>query len=495
MLNKIKSLATETSVYGIFTVVNRLMTFILTPIYSNYLSISQFDFLIYLFSFSTFLSVLYSFGMEGAFLRFFDHDSEEKSKEAFSFAYISVNIIAFLFTVFIIIYSEPLAIISGYTSIPEAGNLIILAALIPFLDVLSYIPFNYLRVTNRALKLSSIKFLVIVISLILHFLLLSKYDFQAQGALIAQIIANFAAFVALISIILQNLTFKIDKSLISKMFKFALPTIPAGLAAIFLQVADRPMLKYLTNSELDITTYQVNYRLGIPMLIFVSVFDYAWQPFYLKYFKDKDADKLFGRVMTYYTLIAGFAFLGITFFMENFVKIPFPGGTLINSNYWSGLNILPLIVIAYYFYGLYVNFSIGVIISNKSYATSIALGAGVIVNVLANFILVPYFGFVGSAYSIILAYFTAMLIIFIFSRGYFKVNYEWLRVTKVIISVAILYFAVTTINHLLNNEIAELSVKIAGVIFYIILLKLFGFFTDKENEFIKNFFLRKDSTK
>jgi len=431
--------------------------------------------------------------MEAAFMRFFSHESEEKSKEAFSLAYGTINILAFFSTVIIILNSTALAEMSGYSHIPEAGNLIILAALIPFLDALSNIPFNYLRMTRRAVKLSAIKFLVIIVSLILHFVLLSRYNFQAEGALIAQITANAISFLVLIPIILQNLVFSIDKKILSDMFRFALPTIPAGLATVFLQVADKPLLKMLTNSELDITTYQVNYRLGIPMLIFVSIFDFAWQPFYLKHFKEAGSGILFGRVLTYYTLIAGIIFLAISLFTEYIVMLPFPGGTLINSIYWQGLSILPLIVLAYFFYGLYVNFSIGVIIGKKPYKTAIALGVGVVINIISNIILVPEYGYTGAAYSIILAYFSAMIIIYFFSRKYFTVQYEWKRILLIVGIVTLLYFSIDFVENFISGKTQLILLKISAILMLLLLLKIFGFFTSGETDFIKKFFTKKNT--
>ncbi|MBX3043218.1 MAG: oligosaccharide flippase family protein [Candidatus Kapabacteria bacterium] len=492
MLSKLKNLAGDTIIYGMSSVIIRLFTFLLTPVYSNFLSTSQFDFLIYLLSFSAILAVFYSVGMEAAYIRFFKHDDEVQSRQAFSISYFAINILAFLVTLLIILNSNYLVEIAGYSHIPYASNMIMLAAFIPFLDVLSNIPFNFLRVTRKAVRLSLFKLLVVVTSLILHLILLINYDMQAEGALWSQITANLFAFIVLIPIILENLVFDFDKSLIKDMIRFALPVFPAGLASVFLQVADRPILKILTDSEIAITTYQVNYRLAVPMLIFVAVFDFAWQPFYLKHYEESDSPKLFGRVLTYYTLIAGMLFLTLSFFLEYLVRIPFPGGSLINSIYWQGLHIIPFILIAYFFYGLYVNFSIGAIIGKKTYATAIALISAVIVNIAGNMKLVPEIGYIGSAYSIILAYFVAMLIIYFFSRSYFKVEYEWKRVVIIIIISASIYILITEFVNLVDSDFLQFIIKLSGVGLFLLFLRIFGFFTKGEISFVRNFFKKSD---
>jgi O-antigen/teichoic acid export membrane protein len=227
------------------------------------------------------------------------------------------------------------------------------------------------------------------------------------------------------------------------------------------------------------------------MLIFVSVFDFAWQPFYLNHYKERGSDKLFGRILTYYCVISSLIFLLLVFFVENLVKIPFPGGTLINYKYWLGLGILPIIIIAYFFYGLYINFSIGVIIANKTISTTIALGIAVIVNLISNFILIPQFGYYGAAYSILISYFIAMLIIFLLSNKHYKVSYEWKRVSIVLLTTIIVYLLYSALNEIINNEVLILLIKISGIFLYLLILRYIGILTAGEKELLKKFFSRK----
>lgn len=223
------------------------------------------------------------------------------------------------------------------------------------------------------------------------------------------------------------------------------------------------------------------------MLVFVSVFDFAWQPFYLKHHTENDSKRLFSRILTYYTFLAGSIFLLTIFFMEFFVRIPFPGGYLINPIYWKGLSILPLILIAYFFYGMYINFSIGVILEKKTIATSIALMIGVVVNIALNFILVPRLGYAGSAYSIMIAYLIAMVIIYFASSKFYKIDYEWFRILLIIISIAIIYFANSILSGLIENLYFSFLLKIFLFAAFLIILKLFGFFNKGEIAYINKF--------
>ncbi len=486
MKDKIKSLAGETIIYGLSSIFGRFLSFILTPIYTNYLDTSQYDFVIYSFSIVALLNVVYSFGMESAYFRFYSFDNKEDSRKAFSNSYIFINSISLFFTIFLIINSGILGDIIASRELNNTGLLFSLAILMPFIDALTYIPYGYLRMSKQAKKFAVTKFIIIFITVAFNFILLIPLSMQAEGVFIAQIIGSTFAFIYFIPILKENLTFRIDSKLLKQMLKFGIPTIPASISSIILQVADRPILKELTNSDLAITTYQVNYRLGIPMMIFVTIFEYAWKPFYLSNYTEPDAKNLYARILTYFTLISSFIFLFFSFFMQYLVQIPFIGGKLINPKYWEGLHIIPIILLAYFFNGMFTNFSAGFLIEKKTKYLPIAVGLAAIVNVIANFILIPIFGYTGAAWATFIAYLFSAAILYYYSLSIYPIRYEWNRIVTIVISAAIVFL----INHfiLLENVIFEILIKVGLILIYFIILFLFGFFNPDELKIIKNFF-------
>lgn len=490
MLGKLKELASDALIYGLSTILIRFLSFLLTPLYSNYLSTSQFDFLIFVLAFTTSLSIFYTVGLESAYIRFFKSEHKENSKKAFTFAYCVINIISVVSTVLIAINSELIVSLSNYTHIENAQNLIIIASFIPLIDSLSNIPINYLRMSGGAIKLSIIKLLVILTTLGLHVYFIVLNGWQAEGAFWAQVCANSLSFVLLIPIIIKNFRIGMNKELWINMIRFAAPVIPAGLSSILIQTIDKPLLKIITGSEFAITAYQVNYRLAIPVLLFVSVFDFAWQPFYLKNYSDKNSPQLLGKVLTYFVLLSLLIFLIIVFFTEYVIRLPFFGGKLINPIYYEGLKVLPIVTVAYLLYGFYINFSVSVIVGKKTIATAIALMSALIVNVAMNFILVPEYSYMGSAYALVLTYLTAVLVIYFYGKNYFRVDYEWIRLIKLIIPVAIIYAFVFYISNLVEDMVMMAIIKFIGIIIFLLYLKVSNFFDFEELMTMKQYVRR-----
>ncbi len=485
MKGSIKTLANDTIIYGLSSVLGRFLSFILTPIYTNYLLPVEYDFVIYSFSIVAFLNVIYALGMESAYFRFYNFENKEESKKAFTNSYITNNLIAIFITMFFLFSSQYFGYKIASNKISNPGFLFFVAMLMPMMDSLTYVPFAHLRMSRQAKKFAILKFLTILITVILNFVFLIYFQLQALGVFLAQIIGSSIAFFYFIPIIKDNILLNIDTKLFKNMLKFAIPTIPASLSSIILQVADRPILKELTQSEMAITTYQVNYRLGIPMMIFVTVFEYAFKPFYLSLIKESNIKETLSRIFTYFTLIGCLLFLIFSFFIEYLVRLPFIGGKLINPIYWDGLNIVPIILSAYFFNGLFVNFSAGFIIEKQTKYLPISVGIAAIVNIVANFILIPIYGYIGAAWATFLSYFVSMLILYILSRNVYSIKYEWKRVFLIIISTIIIFIS----NYLIVINFGDMEkflTKVAFIFLFLFMLYIFGFFNRQEMSIIRN---------
>jgi O-antigen/teichoic acid export membrane protein len=490
MLQKLKSLASDTFIYGFSTIFGRFLSFILTPLYTNFLSTSEYDFVIYTFVIIAIMNVIYSFGMDSAYLRFFSSDNKAESDKVFTFAFLSINFVSLIFSGTIFIFADRFAALYANPAILNAGNLVRMAALIPFFDAMTFVPSSYLRMNRKAKLFAGIKFGGIFIAVVLNFLFLTGFSFQGSGVILAQVIASFAQVLVFVPIIIKSLSKHLNLNMLKQMLKYGLPTIPASISAILLQLADRPILKALTHSEIAITTYQVNYRLGIPMMIFVTVFEYAWKPFYLSYHTEEDAKKMFARVFTYFTLFSSLIFLFFCFFMEFFVQFPFVGGKLINPKYWNGMSIIPIVLAAYYFNGMFSNFSAGFLIQKKTKYLPLAVVTAALINIAANFLLIPYFGYVGAAWATFIAYFISALILYFLSRKIYPINYEWKRVI-LIISITFLLFVLIGFIPTKLNLFYNFMIKSTAFLMFAILLKIFGFFNPEELNFIKRILRKK----
>jgi len=493
--NKIKSFANDTLTYGLFNMLGRLFTFLLTPLYSNYLSPAENGVLAYMFSLLVFAQFVYALGMEASFFRFFNNNESNKiydndiyNSKVFSSAYFTILTFGFISTTLLIIFSVPLSDVIIGADFRNSVYIFQIVALTPFIDELITIPLGKLRMQHKVKKFAIIRFLVVLLSVMLSVFFLLTTDLGVLGVFLAQLIASTSCLVYFAPSIIKSLDLNIDFKLFKEMFLFGLPTLPSNLSAIALQVADRPIMKMFVSNS-DIGVYQINAKLAVPMLMFVTIFDYAWKPFFLSHFKDEDAKPLFSRILTYYIFIGSILFLFITFFMNYIVRIPiWNGKTLIHSDYWSGLSIVGIIVLGYLVNGITTNFAAVFHIEKKTKYLPIAIGMSAIISIALNFLLIPIIGTIGAAISLLIGYTSGMVIMKILqSKISYKIKYEWKRIFLIIISSAIIF--------LLGNYFASLFdltisffIKIGLMILYILLLKIFGFFTKGEIMKIKKVF-------
>jgi O-antigen/teichoic acid export membrane protein len=482
MKSRILTLAGDTLTYGIFILIGRFLTFLLTPFYTNYLSVEEVGDVGNFFALIAFVNVIYSFGMDLSYFRFYSQSNFQQSKIAFTYSYLTILTISFFVSVALWILAPSYA--RYLTNLPDQVFLVRLAVLVPLTDCLMVIPYAYLRMTRQVAKFSLIRFSLIVIAVALNIWFVVVMKTGIKGVFYAQLIANAVGVLLFIPIIAKHLTFSLDSKLFKDMLKFGLPTIPATFSGIILQVVDRPILKFLTDSN-QVGIYMVNYRLAIPMMLFVAMYDYAWRPFYLSNFESKDAKELFSRIFTYFVYTSGIVFLATAFFIEFLVRLPFFGGRFIEPTYWQGMDIIPIVMFGYIFNGFYINFNAGINIEKKTQYLPVAVGISAIVNIILNFLTIPLMGYRGAAWATFWAYLVSAVIIYYYSQKFYPIRYEW----KKIISLGLILLSVFLLINILTKNIElqlRFIVRLLALLFYIAAPFFFGIFGAKEKEFLLN---------
>lgn len=481
MIDKIVRLSKDTFIYGTSTVLGRLLNFLLVPIYTNFLSPNDYGITAYIYSLIAFLNVIYNYGMESAYFRYSSSQEIGTPKQNFSTPFISIAATSFLFTGIIISLTIPIA---DAVNLPQYYSSIILySGLILFFDALSIVPFAYLRQANKAKLFAAIKFLNILINVSLNILLLVKYNMGIEGIFISGIIASLVTFIFLLPTILINLTFNFSAELYKALLKFGLPSLPAGFAMMIIQVIDRPILRALTDNA-SVGIYQANYKLGIFMMLVVSMFDYAWKPFFFARANDDNAKELFARITTYFFLLMSLVFLIITFFIEDIVKLQITGRYIIHPDYWTGLNIIPIIMLGYIFYGLSLSFSAGIYLKKKTIYLPIITFAAAAVNVVMNILLIPAIGIMGAAVATLASYFTMSVMMFFYSQKFYTIKYEFTRIFKITFAVALTFIVFSTIP----QTDYHLLIKSLFLFVFVILLYTLTFFRKGEINRLKQLF-------
>jgi len=468
MFDKIKNLSKDTLIYGTNTIIGRFLGFFLVPFYTNKFLPEEYGIITIIYSYIAILNVFFSIGLESGYMKFASTREVGTEKQNFSTPYIIVLFNSFLLSCLIFFFSSELTSVFQIDS--SYGYLVKYSAVILFFDTIVLIPFALLRLNNKAKSFAGIKITNIVLNVLLNILLISFFNFGIEAVFISNLIASIVTFILLLPLLKKNFSFSINKDLLKELLKFSLPWIPAGIAANLVQIIDRPILKYLTDDKI-VGIYTANYKLGIFMMLVVSMFEFAWRPFFLNNAKEPDAKKIFSKVLTIFVLFCSVVFLIISFFIEDIVKINLPFNyNLIGKAYWEGLEIVPVILFAYILYGIYINFMAGIYIEKKTKYLPLITGAGAVANIISNFILIPEYSYMGAAISTLISYAVMMTGIFLVSQKYYKVNYEYKKVGFIFLSlltVSGLYF------YLENNLQIYWLYKFGFLFLFIIIILVF----------------------
>lgn len=434
MKEKLKELTKDTAVYGISTILGRFLNFILVPFYTNVFSTAEYGVVTTVYAYIAFFNIIYIYGMDAAYMKYAFMKDERNPRTVFSTSFLFISLTSFVFSALIVIFGRN---ISSALDIPsESFPIMTYVSLILLFDALAIIPFNYLRLKRNARKFALIKTLNIMINVFLNLILILKFKMGVEAVFISNLAASTLTLVALLPEFAGNLSSKINLSYLKELLKFGIPYLPAGMASMVVQVIDRPILQRMTD-ESSVGIYQANYKLGIFMMLYVSMFQYAWQPFFLSNSKDKNAKELFSKVLTYFLIAGSIILVVISLFIEDIVKIPLlHHRTLIAAAYWGGINIIPVVLLAYLFNGMYVNFTAGIFIEGKTKYLPYITGLGALVNIAVNILLIPYMGIMGAALATLASYIAMSLGLYFVSKRFYRVDYEYGKIFRIFAALA-----------------------------------------------------------
>lgn len=489
MKEKLKELAGQTVTYGIFNIVGRFLTFILFPLYINYLPKAEYADIVLIYAYIGILNVFYATALESSFFRYYDKNDIQKSRTVFSHAFIPIFIFGFVVSSIIFAFADSLTfILSG--EVENSAELIMLAAFVPLIDAIQFIPFGLLRMNNKARSFVMIRFVHVIVYVSLNYIAITFFGMGVFAVLVIQLIASLTTLAIQSKEIIANLVFKYDSKLFRTMLRYGIPTLPAALSTIFLNVADKPIVKEFAGSDAQ-AVYSANYKLGIPMLLFITAFDYAWRPFFLNNYENEGSKELFSKILTYFTLIGALIFLSFSFFVSYIAQTPFIGrGKLLPDDYTGGLVIIPIILLAYWFNGMYNNFSASLHIAKKTKYLAYSIVTGTAVYFIALYTLVPNVGYIGAAWATLIGFATNAVLIYYFARKSYAIKYDWPKISIIAVLTAAIYFANNALN--LNfGTMTDVIVKISFIFSFIVLLRLFGFFTKQEIAALKRLIHRK----
>jgi len=481
MKEKLKELSRDTAIYGISTILSRFLSFILVPFYTQVFRPAEYGIITNVYAFIAFLNVVYLYGMDASYLKYASV-KEDNHREIFSTPYLFVLITSIIFSSLFVIFRLPFNDLADIPSENISVSLYVLSIL--FFDALAVIPFAHLRLLRKAKKFALIKTINIAVNVSLNLILILVYNMGMEAVFISNLAASVLTLILLLPDILANLNLKVDSSILRRMLRFGIPYLPAGLASMIIQVIDRPILLKLTD-ESTVGIYQANHKLGVFMMLFVSMFQYAWQPFFLNTAKEENAKEIFSKVLTYFILAGSIILVILSLFIEDLIKVKIFGRSIIAEEYWGGLYIIPVILLAYLFNGIYVNFTAGIFIKEKTNMVPYITGAGALANIVINYFLIPSMGMLGSGFAILISYIVMAAGLFIVVSKHYPVNYEYGKIFRIALAVtivAVLYYTITDLT---------IAYKFLLLLLFMALLMIFNIINRRELKGISTLILRR----
>lgn len=437
MYNPIKKLARQTAVYGIPSIVGRFLNYLLVPLYVTvFIHTSDYGVVSELYAWVAFLMVLLTFGMETAYFKFLSEHPKDKDK-IFRNSLLSVLTVNVVFFLLVVLFHKPLSSWLLYSANPEY---VILLAAVVAVDAVTALPLAKLRAEEKAMRFAVIQLVGIGINIGLNlFLMLVLFKPEQQNAavgirfiLMANLIASFTKTVLLYKDFLQ-LRWIWDMTLVRRMARYSWPLAVAGFAYIVNEAVDRIMLKHLLYStklsewsqgealkyaEGQVGIYSANYKLATVITIFLQAFRYAAEPFFFAQSKEKNRNLVYRKVMNYLVAILFLFFLLVSFNIDIF-KYFIP-----NSHYWEGLKIVPILLLANIWSGVYTNQSIWYKLSGQTrFGAYIAVG-GAVMTLTLNFIFIPIYGYMACAWATFLVYFCEMVASYILGQKHYPIPYD-----------------------------------------------------------------------
>jgi O-antigen/teichoic acid export membrane protein len=447
-MSVLKRLAGQTAVYGISSIVGRVLTYLLVPVYTAAFAAAEYGVVTGLYAYVSFLNVVFTYGMETTFFRFANRPGTDR-RELYNRVMSLLLVSSVLLTALLMLLARPL--LSLLEIPPGHEQYAVWVALILGLDAVSAIPFARLRLENKARKFAAIKLASILLNVGLNLFFILLCPAVAQGHLLQFLrplveavynptlgvgyvfLANLVASAATLLLLgreLLDFRFRLNLAPLRPMLKYAYPLMLMGLAGMVNETLDRILLpKWLPDnfypgksSLTAVGIYGACYKLSIFMSLVIQAFRYAAEPFFFAQSTEKNSPATFANILKWFTLCCAIIFVGISLNVEDFGLL-----FLRRPEYREGLVVVPILLLANLFLGVYYNLSVWFKLTDKTYYGTYIGAGGAVLTIALNFLLIPLLGYVGCALATLACYFMMAVLCWRLGERHFPVPYPALR--------------------------------------------------------------------
>lgn len=427
-MTALKKLFQHTFIYGLATVLPRMLSFLLVPLYTAVLPVKEYGEISIIFSWIILFNVILAYGMETAFFRFFTKEQDKKT--VVSTATISLIFSSLLFLVAAITFRHGLSALSG---IPV--EYITFTILVLTLDALVIIPFAWLRANEQPVRYAVIKIFNVIVNLGLNVFFLVALpqmafddffgklyiaEYEISYIFISMVAASAITFLLLLPFYFKTI-YKFSKPLWKEMIRYAIPILIAGIAFAINEAFDRILLGWLLPSDIAeeaVGAYAACYKLAIFMTLFATAFRLGIEPFFFSQAKEKNAPETYAMITRYFIAFGAVILLTVVVFADVLKII-----LIRDTDYWVAMQIVPLILLANFCLGIYHNLSVWYKITDRTKFGAYISIVGSVITLSVNFLLIPTMSYMGSAIATVAAYGSMMLISYYYGQKYFPIPY------------------------------------------------------------------------
>ncbi len=462
-----KSLAKDTAIYGMSSIIGRFLNYLLVPLYTAKISAASggYGVITNMYAYTALLLVILTFGMETTFFRFVNKEGEDAHK-VYTTVLCMVGCTSLLFIALVMAFIHPLSSLMGYADHPAyVWTMFVTVAI----DAFQCIPFAYLRYKKRPMKFAAFKLLFILLNILLNVLYYVVLGGTEVGyAFYINLVCTASITLCFYKELKEGFmgdfaTWSETKRLIGKMLRYSWPILVLGIAGILNQTADKILFPYIykgNDSHTQLGIYGAASKIAMIMAMITQAFRYAYEPFVFGKAKDKDSRDTYAAAMKYFLIFTLLAFLVVMGYIDVLRHI-------IGRDYWDGLRVVPIVMAAEILMGVYFNLSFWYKLIDRTIWGAWFSGIGCVVLIAVNVIFVPQYGYMACAWAGFAGYGTAMILSYFVGQKYYPINYP-LKSIGVYVAITLLFFVVMHLAEVyVPNMALRLVINTACIVLFV----------------------------
>jgi O-antigen/teichoic acid export membrane protein len=432
-MSSLQTLAKETAIYGVSSIVGRFLNYLLVPLYTIAINASSggYGVVVNVYAWTGLLLVILTCGMETGFFRFANKGKDEPMR-VYSTTLMAVGLGALLFIVLGLLFLNPIAGLLGYTEHPwYLGMMIVVVAM----DAFQSIPFAYLRYKKRPIRFASLKLLFVLLNIALNLV----YFVWMKGSDVGYVFFFNLVCTSVVMLCLlpelRGFAYVLDKKLFRQMLSYSLPLLVLGVAGILNQVASNIIFPFVypdrAEGLVQLGIYGAASKIAMIMAMFTQAFRFAYEPFVFGKSKEKNSKEMYAQAMKFFIIFTLLAFLAVMFYMDILKHV-------IGRSYWEGLRVVPIVMAAEIFMGIYFNLSFWYkLIDETRWGAYFSL-TGCVILILINVLFIPRFSYMACAWGGFAGYGVAMLLSYLVGQKKYPIRYDLKAIGKYVLLAVVL---------------------------------------------------------